>query len=115
MAVVNGTTISFTDTGSTPNLSWDVVKVFMTVTPTASDTIWNYRTTTVNGNLLILNTEGSVPEMSYHNLLSSSSSVNSGNSGGANTAICHNGNTLNVNINALQAHLNHGDTEGACR
>ncbi|MFT5860564.1 MAG: putative repeat protein (TIGR01451 family) [Flavobacteriaceae bacterium] len=29
-------------------------------------------------------------------------------------AICHNGNSLCVNINALQAHLNHGDCLGEC-
>lgn len=28
--------------------------------------------------------------------------------------ICHNGNTIQVDDNALQAHLNHGDSEGAC-
>jgi hypothetical protein len=28
--------------------------------------------------------------------------------------LCHNGNTLNVSQSALQAHLNHGDTEGSC-
>ena len=29
--------------------------------------------------------------------------------------VCHNGQTLNINENALQAHLNHGDTEGPCQ
>ena len=29
--------------------------------------------------------------------------------------VCHNGTTLEVNPNALQGHLNHGDTEGACQ
>jgi hypothetical protein len=28
--------------------------------------------------------------------------------------ICHKGRTINVNESALQAHLNHGDTEGGC-
>jgi type II secretory pathway pseudopilin PulG len=29
-------------------------------------------------------------------------------------AVCHSGNTLNISRSALSAHLNHGDTEGAC-
>jgi hypothetical protein len=28
--------------------------------------------------------------------------------------ICHNGNTIEVSESALEAHLNHGDTQGAC-
>ena len=28
--------------------------------------------------------------------------------------VCHNGNTLTINENALQTHLDHGDTEGSC-
>lgn len=34
---------------------------------------------------------------------------------GNNTVtVCHNGNTIQVNANAVQAHLNHGDQLGAC-
>ena len=28
--------------------------------------------------------------------------------------VCHNGETIEININALDAHLAHGDTEGPC-
>jgi hypothetical protein len=28
--------------------------------------------------------------------------------------VCHNGEDLCISINALQAHLDHGDTEGSC-
>lgn len=28
--------------------------------------------------------------------------------------VCHNGKAININENALQAHLNHGDSEGPC-
>ena len=31
-----------------------------------------------------------------------------------NVTICHKGKEMTVSINALQAHLNHGDTEGPC-
>lgn len=29
--------------------------------------------------------------------------------------VCHNQNTIEINKNALKAHLNHGDTEGPCK
>ena len=29
--------------------------------------------------------------------------------------VCHNGQTKHISVNALQAHLNHGDTEGQCQ
>lgn len=32
----------------------------------------------------------------------------------AKVKVCHEGKTIEVNANALQAHLNHGDTEGEC-
>jgi hypothetical protein len=37
--------------------------------------------------------------------------------GGGHTpvTVCHNGNTLTVDDNALKAHLAHGDTEGPCQ
>jgi len=39
----------------------------------------------------------------------------SDNNGNTKVTICHKGkNTLEVSSNALQAHLNHGDSEGAC-
>ena len=30
------------------------------------------------------------------------------------TAMCHNSHTINVSVNAVAAHLAHGDTLGAC-
>ena len=39
---------------------------------------------------------------------------NNGQAAGNKVTICHNGNTIQVDDNAVQAHLNHGDTEGAC-
>ena len=39
------------------------------------------------------------------------SSVKSGDT----VEVCHNGSTISVSTNALQGHLNHGDTEGACQ
>ena len=33
---------------------------------------------------------------------------------GDKVTVCHNGEDLEVNVNALQAHLDHGDTEGSC-
>lgn len=34
--------------------------------------------------------------------------------GGDKVEICHNGNTIEVSVNALDAHLAHGDTRGYC-
>lgn len=34
--------------------------------------------------------------------------------GGEKVYVCHNGETLYISVNALQAHLDHGDTEGEC-
>lgn len=28
--------------------------------------------------------------------------------------VCHNGKTISVSVNAVAAHVNHGDAEGAC-
>jgi len=42
------------------------------------------------------------------------SGMNKGASSKGNVFVCHNGSTLEINSNALQAHLDHGDTEGEC-
>ena len=42
-----------------------------------------------------------------------SNNKNSGSKDGK-TTICHNGNTITVANSSLQAHWDHGDTEGAC-
>lgn len=34
---------------------------------------------------------------------------------GSKKTICHKGDTITIDKNALSAHLNHGDTEGACK
>lgn len=47
-------------------------------------------------------------------LLKSSENSSSSSSNDGQVTICHNGNTQQVNENAVQAHLNHGDTLGAC-
>lgn len=39
---------------------------------------------------------------------------NGNGNGNNNTPVCHNGNTIYVNQNAVQAHLNHGDVLGTC-
>jgi len=43
-----------------------------------------------------------------------SSSSNTDPCGGKKVLICHKGNTLSVSVNALPAHLAHGDDLGAC-
>lgn len=37
-----------------------------------------------------------------------------GDDAGNKVEVCHNGHTISISTSALQAHLNHGDTEGPC-
>ena len=53
---------------------------------------------------------------------SSSDAARTGKRGGASAgqsdgkvSVCHRGKTLRVDGSAVRAHLNHGDTRGACR
>tara|TARA_R110000796_G_scaffold181330_1_gene297887 strand:+ start:33821 stop:34189 length:369 start_codon:yes stop_codon:yes gene_type:complete len=60
--------------------------------------------------------EDDCTQEAYCQLLSSQDYGKSGVSqkGNAKVFVCHNGNTLEISENALQAHLNHGDYEGEC-
>jgi len=43
------------------------------------------------------------------------SGMNKGTSSkGDKVWVCHNGNSLEINVDSLQDHLSHGDTEGEC-
>ncbi|PCJ26574.1 MAG: hypothetical protein COA97_05740 [Flavobacteriales bacterium] len=58
-------------------------------------------------------------ELQINPLTSSSNGDNSINATARNSNaskgdICHNGNTININMNALQSHLGHGDIPGSC-
>ena len=43
-----------------------------------------------------------------------STKISNGMNRGSTVLVCHNGETIEIDAPALQAHLNHGDTEGAC-
>ena len=37
-----------------------------------------------------------------------------GQSENQKVTVCHNGNSIEISVNALQSHLNHGDYQGSC-
>lgn len=50
----------------------------------------------------------------YSEIVSNRSGKSTSAKGRDKVTVCHNGNTIEVSANALQAHLDHGDVEGSC-
>jgi uncharacterized repeat protein (TIGR01451 family) len=107
-----GKIYDFTYTGSTPNnvtFLWS----FQGAT-TSSSTLQNpsniiFNSTGLKTVSLTVNLNGCIASYEQQIDVKSVLSTN-----GKKVKICHNGETIEVSVNALQAHLNHGDCVGEC-